>query len=623
MLTVRFLSLIIENFKSFQGQHTFRFPTAPGLYFMAGNNLRDASIGGNGTGKTSVWDALFWVLYGRSVGGMKAKSLLNRQTSDKGYAVTLDLSIGESGEEDIYELRRTWNPNSLQWRRLGTEDWTELTNEEVVQWVRLSSTQFLTSVLFGQGQPSFLDLSAPDRAALFDDILDLDYWNRLSDFAGEQEREVMQRFVKLDRDIAYLEGVLTSLPTLESLRANMDQWDEERQLQVTSRKEMIEERRKDCRLLVAKKNELTQTLQNLSKEMAALEQGTDPFANDLSSLQAEKAVLCSKYDDSHRNYEFYEKNTTCSTCQQSITDEFRSKMMKQLKRERVELDVLWNTLVRKEEALNERRTQWAFTVGEQRKQRASLETRRNTLNRELGVLETRLDQMVREGKTLLAELDRMENETNPYLKVYDESQKTRQETEEALTLQKKEWNEQVLEKEMCAFWKDHFRKIRIFLSGQILSQLTFDVQMALGQLGLPQWTLQLSSEEVLQSGKKKTAISIRISDGSTEDRTPWESSGGEHRRLALATSMGLSSFIQRLAGVHIPFEVWDEPTDGLSKEGIQDLIQFLSDWSRMSHSQVWVVDHSIHSAGLFDGICTIEKDPEGGSHILPLVLESD
>jgi ABC-type transport system involved in cytochrome bd biosynthesis fused ATPase/permease subunit len=78
---------------------------------------------------------------------------------------------------------------------------------------------------------------------------------------------------------------------------------------------------------------------------------------------------------------------------------------------------------------------------------------------------------------------------------------------------------------------------------------------------------------------------------------------------------GLSNLIRDRTGADIPLEVWDEPTQGLSEEGVLDLLDCLAARAKREDRQIWVVDHRSLGYGGFDGTATVVKT-EAGSHIV-------
>src|SRR3972149_4794937 len=104
-------SLKIQGFKSFTEEQTIDFSSlqTPGFFFLTGQNLIEPKLGANGVGKSSIYDAVAWVLYGKTVSGLKAGSVGN-WSSDKICRVEIEFSLGQ----DNHSITRTWKPNSLK-----------------------------------------------------------------------------------------------------------------------------------------------------------------------------------------------------------------------------------------------------------------------------------------------------------------------------------------------------------------------------------------------------------------------------------------------------------------------------------------------------------------------------
>ena len=98
----------IEDFKSFAGKHSFKFPTEPGLYGITGKNLDKPRLGPNGVGKSTLLDAIFWAFYGHTTRGLKAGDVIN--WAAKSCAVTVHALIGNA---DV-TVARSQSPNGLR-----------------------------------------------------------------------------------------------------------------------------------------------------------------------------------------------------------------------------------------------------------------------------------------------------------------------------------------------------------------------------------------------------------------------------------------------------------------------------------------------------------------------------
>src|SRR6266566_5705737 len=159
----------LEDFKSFHGRHEFTLPTAPGLYNITGTNLVNPRLGANGIGKSTLLDAIYWCLYGRTTRGLKASDIVTWGKTSCSVTVTLRV------DDFAHKIRRTQNPNSLE-RSNGAGMFLTIGQDDLQKHLRLSPDEFTYAVLVPQFGESFLDLSPAAKLALFSRIMDLDYW---------------------------------------------------------------------------------------------------------------------------------------------------------------------------------------------------------------------------------------------------------------------------------------------------------------------------------------------------------------------------------------------------------------------------------------------------------------
>src|SRR5438105_2322957 len=104
-----FQRLEIENFKCFTTKQVFDLTQyTPGLNFLQGRNDVEPALGSNGAGKSSVFDALTWCIYGRTVDNLRNPDI--KPWYGKGTT-----RIGLKGVRSTYRfnLIRTANPNGL------------------------------------------------------------------------------------------------------------------------------------------------------------------------------------------------------------------------------------------------------------------------------------------------------------------------------------------------------------------------------------------------------------------------------------------------------------------------------------------------------------------------------
>src|SRR5258708_3412730 len=104
MFVIKTIDLV--NFKSFKGEHIFKFPTKPGLYLLTGDNQDEPKLGSNGAGKSTLLDAVYWCLFGKSLRGLKASDVIT--WGEDHCIVTVSLRVGRN-----IVVTRSQNPNSL------------------------------------------------------------------------------------------------------------------------------------------------------------------------------------------------------------------------------------------------------------------------------------------------------------------------------------------------------------------------------------------------------------------------------------------------------------------------------------------------------------------------------
>ena len=149
---MKLLTLRITKFRSFKQTAEFVFPSAPGLYFLWGDNKVESRLEANGAGKSSLWEALTWVIYGKTSKGLKAGDAANWE-GGKGSRVELDVMVGGK----VWTLTRTWSPIACTLRDESglVHDLTKDESNTFAAALSLDFQSYLNCVLMAQGQPMF------------------------------------------------------------------------------------------------------------------------------------------------------------------------------------------------------------------------------------------------------------------------------------------------------------------------------------------------------------------------------------------------------------------------------------------------------------------------------------
>ncbi len=180
------LRISVEGFMSYRDQTELVFEGAP-LWVLAGRN---------GSGKSAIFDAITFALYGVHRGGAQnAKALINH--SAKSLAVEFDFAVGD----DTFRVKRTVGrkgATTVQAFRLDGAEPVPVAETEtkagfdtwVLGAIGLDSRTFTASVLLQQGRSeALLDADPKARHEMLGQIIDLSAYERLYDRAEERHKE--------------------------------------------------------------------------------------------------------------------------------------------------------------------------------------------------------------------------------------------------------------------------------------------------------------------------------------------------------------------------------------------------------------------------------------------------
>lgn len=181
------LRISLQGFMSYRDATTFDFEGAR-LWMLAGEN---------GAGKSTVFDALRWVLFGVHRGGKQKPEQLIHHESQK-LTVEVELRLGE----ELYKLRRTLGRDTVRptWdvsRRVGVA-WESVAGtsmaREYDKWVEehigLTDEAFCASVYLSQGRAdAILNADADARYELLSQLVDLGVYERWHERAEDRRAD--------------------------------------------------------------------------------------------------------------------------------------------------------------------------------------------------------------------------------------------------------------------------------------------------------------------------------------------------------------------------------------------------------------------------------------------------
>ncbi len=278
-------------------------------------------IGENGSGKSTILDALTFVLFGKAFRNINKSQLVNT-INEKGLLVTIEFSIGNKN----FTVRRGVKPNIFEVLQDGkmidqlanNRDYQEYLEKVILKLNYKSFTQIV--VLGSSTFEPFMQLKQSDRRTIVEDLLDIQIFSSMNSLLkvknselkttisdNEHKRELNVSKTKLQKN--YIER-LTEDNQSDILKKQTDvsTFEDQKTLAIES--------------LTTYHNEI----QSLSDKLIT-EDKVQTKKSEFSNLQNQIEV---KLKQDQKEVKFYEKNSTCSTCKQHIDDEFKKEKITSL-----------------------------------------------------------------------------------------------------------------------------------------------------------------------------------------------------------------------------------------------------------------------------------------------------
>ena len=298
------------------------------LTLVLGENLDqggDDTGSRNGTGKTTIINALSYALYGNALTNIKKNNLINK-TNSKGMLVTLNFE--KNGNQ--YRIERGRSPNVLKFYVNDHEQVDEFednsqgdsrkTQETINELLDISHDMFKHIVALNTYTEPFLSMRTNDQRAIIEQLLGITI---LSEKADKLKDEIRNTKDAITEETLRINAIQTSnekiKESINNLFSRQKAWNNKQKTDIQRLETAIEELEKldiDVELENHEKlqnwNELTAAINALNKEKATLESAL---------MRATKSVEKAEKDISELD------DATCYTCGQSLHEDKKTEII--------------------------------------------------------------------------------------------------------------------------------------------------------------------------------------------------------------------------------------------------------------------------------------------------------
>lgn len=327
-------NLTVKNFMSVGNQTQAVDFEKSQLTLVLGENLDqggDDSGSRNGTGKTTIINALSYGLYGQALTNIKKENLINK-INGKNMLVTVHFEL----DNIKYKIERGRKPNVLKFFVNGQEQNSDdidesqgdsrKTQESINNLIGMSHTMFKHIVALNTYTEPFLSLKANDQREVIEQLLGITLLSEKAELLKEEIKKIKEAVTQENANIEATKSSNARIKqTIESLQLKQKAWYSKQESDIKNINSAIEQLQsvditKELEEHAALKlwTEKNSTLKLLTKEKAKIESSITQAEKSVAKIQKEIAAA---------------RDHKCYACGQEIHDANLNTMLENLEKD--------------------------------------------------------------------------------------------------------------------------------------------------------------------------------------------------------------------------------------------------------------------------------------------------
>ena len=347
-------------------------------------------VGANGSGKSTMLDALCFGLFNKAFRKINKSQLIN-STNEKDCLVEIDFSIGTKEykvkrgiKPNIFEI---WIDGVLQNQAAASTDQQKQLEDNIL---KLNYKSFTQIVILGSASfVPFMQLSTAHRREVVEDLLDIKIFSAMNAVIKDRIKNTNDKIKEFSlKQSMTEEKVQMQKEFIESVEKSGKKNIEKKKDKITSITTYIDQlTAENIQMVDDVSNTLQPQLENLLDASRKLKQ--------LSNLKGKISEKVSSITEQHK---FFTNNSVCPTCTQTIEEEFRLNKVSESESKAKELQIGYNEL--KEAIQQEEQREREFNV-------VSKEI--SSLNNEISNNNVKISQLNKQSRDLEQEIQDITN----------------------------------------------------------------------------------------------------------------------------------------------------------------------------------------------------------------------
>lgn len=279
-------------------------------------------VGNNGSGKSTILDALSFGLFGKPYRNINKPQLVNT-INNKDCMVEVEFSIGPNeykvvrgikpNKFQIYQNDALLNENShsKEFQHLLESNILKLNHKSFNQIVVLGSSSFIP----------FMQLTTGQRREVIEDLLDINVFSKMNSLVRENYSSLRSSLQDKTTEIEIVKNKINvQRKYINDIKSLNEEKVRENQNQINSEKATIDE-------LSNKNKEISAELETAYQ---GVEENLTAASRTKTRLDKNESVLKKEMRDLVRDAKFFKENDVCPTCTQEISEDIKSEKTTQV-----------------------------------------------------------------------------------------------------------------------------------------------------------------------------------------------------------------------------------------------------------------------------------------------------